>query len=42
MTVHTLLVEHNLSLAQTVIAYFDLEGIECDYASTGSQGSRGN
>ncbi len=38
MTVHTLLVEDNLSLAQTVIAYFDLEGIECDYASTGSQG----
>jgi len=38
MTVHTLLVEDNVSLAQTVIAYFDLEGIDCDYASTGSQG----
>ena len=38
MTVQTLLVEDNVSLAQTVIAYFDLEGIECDYASTGSQG----
>ncbi|MAD06295.1 MAG: two-component system response regulator [Gammaproteobacteria bacterium] len=38
MTVHTLLVEDNVSLAQTMIAYFDLEGIDCDYASTGSQG----
>lgn len=38
MTMHTLLVEDNVSLAQTVIAYFDLEGIDCDYASTGSQG----
>jgi DNA-binding response OmpR family regulator len=38
MTVHTLLVEDNVSLAQTLIAYFDLEGIDCDYASTGSQG----
>jgi len=27
-----------VSLAQTVIAYFDLEGIDCDYASNGSQG----
>ena len=35
---HTLLVEDNVSLAQTVIEYFDLEGIDCDYASTGSQG----
>ena len=35
---HTLLVEDNVSLAQTVIAYFYLEGIDCDYASTGSQG----
>jgi len=38
MTFNTLLVEDNLSLAQTVIAYFDLEGIDCDYASNGSQG----
>ena len=38
MTFNTLLVEDNLSLAQTVIAYFDLEGINCDYASNGSQG----
>lgn len=38
MTFNTLLVEDNVSLAQTVIAYFDLEGIDCDYASNGSQG----
>ena len=38
MTFKTLLVEDNVSLAQTVIAYFDLEGIDCDYASNGSQG----
>ena len=38
MKVHTLLVEDNVSLAETVIAYFDLEGIDCDYASTGPQG----
>ena len=38
MTFNTLLVEDNLSLAQTVISYFDLEGINCDYASNGSQG----
>jgi len=38
MTFNTLLVEDNVSLAQTVIAYFDLEGINCDYASNGSQG----
>ena len=38
MTIHTLLVEDNLSLAETVITYFDLEGIDCDYASTGTQG----
>ena len=37
MTV-TLLVEDNVSLAETVIAYFGLEGIDCDYASTGPQG----
>ena len=37
MTV-TLLVEDNVSLAETVIAYFGLEGIDCDYASNGSQG----
>ena len=37
MTFNTLLVEDNVSLAQTVIAYFDLEGIDCDYASNGSQ-----
>ncbi len=36
--IHTLLVEDNLSLAETVISYFDLEGIDCDYASTGPQG----
>ena len=38
MTFNTLLIEDNVSLAQTVIAYFDLEGINCDYASNGSQG----
>ena len=38
MTFNTLLVEDNVSLAQTMIAYFDLEGIDCDYASNGSQG----
>ena len=38
MTFNTLLVEDNVSLAQTVIAYFDLEGIDCDYAPNGSQG----
>tara|TARA_B100001109_G_C18862055_1_gene474556 strand:+ start:3875 stop:4555 length:681 start_codon:yes stop_codon:yes gene_type:complete len=38
MTFNTLLIEDNVSLAQTVIAYFDLEGIDCDYASNGSQG----
>ena len=38
MTFNTLLVEDNVSLAKTVIAYFDLEGINCDYASNGSQG----
>lgn len=38
MTFNTLLVEDNVSLAQTVIEYFDLEGINCDYASNGSQG----
>jgi len=38
MTFNTLLVEDNVSLAQTVIAYFDLEGIDCDYASNGLQG----
>lgn len=38
MTIHTLLVEDNLSLAQTVISYFDLEGIDCDYATTGPHG----
>ena len=38
MRIHTLLVEDNLSLAETVIAFFELEGIDCDYAATGPQG----
>ncbi len=38
MTIQTLLVEDNLSLAETVISYLDLEDIECDYAATGVQG----
>ena len=38
MRIQTLLVEDNLSLAETVISYFDLEGIDCDYASSGPQG----
>lgn len=38
MSPRALLVEDNLSLAETVIAYFELEGIDCDYAATGPQG----
>ena len=38
MKIQTLLVEDNLSLAETVISYFELEGIDCDYAANGSQG----
>ncbi len=38
MRIQTLLVEDNLSLAETVIAYLELESIDCDYASTGPQG----
>ncbi len=38
MRIHTLLVEDTLSLAETVIAFFELEGIDCDYAATGPQG----
>ena len=38
MTIRTLLVEDSVSLAETIISYFELEGIECDYAPTGSQG----
>ena len=38
MKIHTLLVEDNLSLAETVISFFDLEDIDCDYAATGPQG----
>ena len=38
MSIHALLVEDNVLLAETVITYFDLEGIDCDYASTGPQG----
>ena len=38
MRIQALLIEDNLSLAQTVIAYLDLEEIDCDYASTGTQG----
>ena len=38
MKIQTLLVEDNLSLAETIISYFDLEGIDCDYASAGPQG----
>ena len=36
--IQTLLVEDNQSLAETVISYLGLEGIDCDYASTGQQG----
>lgn len=38
MSVRTLLVEDNRSLAETVISFFALEDIECDYAATGPQG----
>jgi len=38
LSIHALLVEDNVLLAETVITYFDLEGIDCDYASTGPQG----
>ncbi|MEM7099265.1 MAG: response regulator transcription factor [Pseudomonadota bacterium] len=38
MRIQTLLVEDSLSLAETVISFFDLEGIDCDYAATGTQG----
>lgn len=38
MRIQTLLVEDNLSLAETVITYLDLEGIDCDYAANGRHG----
>ena len=38
MRIQTLLVEDNVSLAETVIVYLDLEGIDCDYAATGPSG----
>lgn len=38
MGIQTLLVEDNRSLADTVMAYFELEAISCDYAASGSQG----
>ena len=38
MKINTLLVEDNLSLAETVITFFALDDIDCDYAATGSQG----
>ncbi|MEM7000679.1 MAG: response regulator transcription factor [Pseudomonadota bacterium] len=36
--IDVLLVEDNRSLAETVIAYLQLEDIDCDYAATGAQG----
>ena len=36
--INVLLVEDNRSLAQTVIEFFALEDIDCDYAFTGPQG----
>ena len=38
MKISTLLVEDNQSLAETVISYFGIEEIDCDYAATGSSG----
>ncbi|MEM7077616.1 MAG: response regulator transcription factor [Pseudomonadota bacterium] len=38
MHMEVLLVEDNLALAETVMAYFELEGIHCDYAASGPQG----
>ncbi|MDP6535078.1 MAG: response regulator transcription factor [Gammaproteobacteria bacterium] len=36
--IQTLLVEDNQSLAETVISYLELEGIDCDHAATGPRG----
>lgn len=38
MSIEMLLVEDSLPLAETVVSYCELEGIVCDFASTGSQG----
>jgi len=38
VTISTLLVEDSVSLAETIMSYFELEGINCDYAPTGTQG----
>lgn len=38
MSIQMLLVEDSLPLAETVVSYCELEGIVCDFASTGSQG----
>jgi len=35
---NVLLVEDNFSLADTIITYLRLDGIDCDYAATGPQG----
>ncbi|MEM1436750.1 MAG: response regulator transcription factor [Pseudomonadota bacterium] len=37
-TIQVLLVEDNVSLAETVMTYLDIEGISCDFAATGTQG----
>jgi len=38
MTIQTLLVEDNISLATTITAYLELEGISCDFAANGKAG----
>ena len=38
MTINTLLIEDNISLAETIVSYCELEGISCDHAATGLQG----
>ncbi len=38
MTIYTLLVEDNVSLATTIIDYLALVGITCDYAANGNAG----
>ena len=38
MALQALLIEDNRALAETVVSYLELEGIDCDYAATGSHG----
>ncbi len=38
MSIRTLLIEDNVSLAETIVSYCQLEGISCEHAATGTQG----